>query len=152
MAPDARPMIRRVNHIGIIVDDLADARRWMKDVFGLSLQRTVALPEGDIHGEFYACGEVDIEVVEIGDPEMRRRRLGEGNRARVEHIAVEVDDLPGELARLAALGVRNHHPRAAPGREYAHDMDAGGNDRWSFLPIDSNDPGHAGDEKRFQVI
>ena len=110
MAPDARPMIRRVNHIGIIVDDLADARRWMKDVFGLSLQRTVALPEGDIHGEFYACGEVDIEVVEIGDPEMRRRRLGEGNRARVEHIAVEVDDLPGELARLAALGVRTTIP------------------------------------------
>ncbi len=106
MKPAASPMFRRVNHIGIIVADLAEARRWLTEVFGLSLSRSVDVPEGRIHGEFYPCGDIDIEVIEIGDPEVRRRRLGDGNRARIEHIAVEVDDLGASLAQLTALGAR----------------------------------------------
>jgi methylmalonyl-CoA/ethylmalonyl-CoA epimerase len=106
----ATPMFRRVNHIGIVVDNLAEARRWLTEAFGLSLGRSVELPEGKIRGEFYTCGEIDIEVIEIGDPEMRRQRLGDGRRARIEHIAVEVDDLGAALARLAPLGVRTTSP------------------------------------------
>ena len=98
-------MFRRVNHIGVVVKDLAEARRWLTEVFGLPLRRTVEVPEGQIRGEFYACGDIDIEILEIGDPETRRRRLGEGTPARIEHIAVEVDDLRASLAQLAAQGV-----------------------------------------------
>ena len=104
------PMIRRIDHIGVIVNDLAEARRWLVEIFGLPLQRTVELSDGRIRGEFYACGEVDIEVLEIGDPEMRSRRLGEGKQARIEHIAVEVDHLGDALARLAVHGVRTTSP------------------------------------------
>jgi methylmalonyl-CoA/ethylmalonyl-CoA epimerase len=103
-------MFRRVNHIGIVVNDLAEVRRWLTEVFGLSLSRTVDLPEGRIHGEFYPCGEIDIEVIEIGDPEVRRRRLGDGRQARIEHIAVEVDDLSASLSRLTSLGARTTTP------------------------------------------
>jgi len=110
VAPKSSPLFRRVNHIGVIVADLGEARRWLAEVFGLSLSRSVELPEAKIHGEFYPCGDIDIEIIEIGDPEGRRRRLGEGNRARIEHIAVEVDDLRAALARLAALGVRTTTP------------------------------------------
>ena len=80
------------------------------EIFGLPLQRTVELSDGRIREEFYACGEVDIEVLEIGDPEMRSRRLGEGKQARIEHIAVEVDHLGDALARLAVHGVRTTSP------------------------------------------
>ncbi len=103
-------MISRIDHIGVIVDDLADARRWLAEVFGLPLRRSVELSEGRIRGEFYACGDVDIEVIEVGDPEMRHRRLGDGKRARIEHIAVEVDNLSTALARLASFGVRTTSP------------------------------------------
>ncbi len=105
-----RSMFRRIDHVGVIVDDLDEARRWLTEVFGLPLRRSVDVPEGRIRGEFYACGDVDIEVIEIGDPEARRRRLGGGARARIEHIAVEVDDLCASLGRLAALGVRTTAP------------------------------------------
>ncbi len=104
------PMFRRIDHIGVIVDDLAEARRWLAEVFGLPLGRTVDLPEGKIRGEFYTCGGVDIEIIQIGDPEMRRRRLGDGTQARIEHIAVEVDDLNAALDHLAGLGVKTTAP------------------------------------------
>jgi len=103
-------MFRRVNHIGVVVEDLAEARRWLTEVFGLPLRRTVDVPEGHIRGEFYACGDVDIEVLEIGDAETRRRRLGESKPARIEHIAVEVENLRASLDQLAAQGVRTTSP------------------------------------------
>ncbi len=103
-------MFRRVNHIGIIVNDLAEVQRWLTEVFGLSVSRSVDLPEARIHGEFYPCGDIDIEVIEVGDPEARRRRLGDGKLARIEHIAVEVDDLVASLARLISLGARTTTP------------------------------------------
>jgi methylmalonyl-CoA/ethylmalonyl-CoA epimerase len=41
----------------------------------------------------------------------RRARLGEHQRARIEHIAIEVDDLDAMLHALEVLGVR---PQAPP--------------------------------------
>lgn len=99
-------MFTRLNHIGVIVENVGEARRWMTEVFGLRPSRSVDVPEGRIHGEFFDTGNAEIEFIEIGDPEQRRKRLGEGRRARIEHIAVEVDDLTAALAHLATLGVR----------------------------------------------
>jgi methylmalonyl-CoA/ethylmalonyl-CoA epimerase len=102
-------MFKRVNHIGVIVADLQEAGRWLGEAFGLPLDRTLELPDRGIRAAFYKCGEVDIEVIEISDPEARRQRLGEG-RARIEHIAVEVENIRAALAQLAVLGVRTNEP------------------------------------------
>jgi methylmalonyl-CoA/ethylmalonyl-CoA epimerase len=103
-------MFKRVDHIGVIVADLEEARRWLGEAFGLPLDRQLNFPDRGIRAAFYRCGGVDIEVIEISDPEARRERLGEGARARIEHIAVEVENLKTTLARLAALGVRTNAP------------------------------------------
>ncbi len=99
-------MFRRIDHIGVVVADLKEAGRWLGETFGLPLRRTLEFPDRGIRAAFYGCGGVDIEVIEITDPEARRQRLGEGERARIEHIAVEVGNLEAALAPLAALGVR----------------------------------------------
>jgi methylmalonyl-CoA/ethylmalonyl-CoA epimerase len=57
------------------------------------------------------CGDVSIEVIEIRDQEARLARLGEHQQARIEHIAIEVDDLEATLRALEALAVR---PKAPP--------------------------------------
>ena len=106
MTANLRPLFQRIDHVGVVVSDLKEARRWLKEVFGLPFHGSIEVPEGQIRGELYGCGDVDIEVIEVGEPEMRRRRLGNDKRARVEHIAVVVDDLNASLARLATLGVR----------------------------------------------
>lgn len=46
------------------------------------------------------------------DPELRAKRLGD-RTARIEHIAIEVEDLEAALETLEAIGVR---PNAAPRR------------------------------------
>ena len=104
-------MFKRVDHIGVIVADLEDAGRWLGEAFGLPLDRQLNFPDRGIRAAFYRCGDVDIEVIEVSDPDARRERLGEGARARIEHIAVEVENLQTTLAQLAALGVRTNAPQ-----------------------------------------
>lgn len=103
-------VVKRLDHVGVVVESLDEADRWLGKTFGLPVRRTAEVPEGHIRAVFYQCGDAQIEVLEIGDPEFRRRRLGDGVRARVEHIALEVDDLAEVMAVLAPLGVRTTAP------------------------------------------
>jgi methylmalonyl-CoA/ethylmalonyl-CoA epimerase len=100
--------VGRIDHIGVIVDDLADAERLLGE--GFELERTTTAERDDLKLAFFKCGDVSIEVIEILDPELRRERLGEGARARIEHIAFEVPDLERALTALAALGIAPNAP------------------------------------------
>jgi methylmalonyl-CoA/ethylmalonyl-CoA epimerase len=96
----------RIHHVGIAVADLASARRFVEDALGFHLETAVSLPETRVEAGFFSLGPgVQVELFELGDPETRARRLGEGNVGRLEHIAIEVDDI--ELAReqLRSAGV-----------------------------------------------
>jgi methylmalonyl-CoA/ethylmalonyl-CoA epimerase len=64
---------------------------------------------GRLRAAFYACGETQIEVIEVDEPGERARRLGDGT-ARVEHIAFEVDSLSTTLQALRGLGVQTTTP------------------------------------------
>lgn len=110
MAPVDRSLFQRIDHIGVIVADLGEQKRWLGEIFGLPVTREISLPETKLRASFFGCGDVDVEMIQIDDPDARRTRLGEGNRARIEHIAVMVDDIRAVLAKLAPLGVRTTDP------------------------------------------
>jgi catechol 2,3-dioxygenase-like lactoylglutathione lyase family enzyme len=103
--------LERIDHIGVIVDDLDEAARTLRDVLGLAEGDRVE--RDDLRSMFFACGDTEIELVEVLDAEQRRARLGDGE-ARIEHIAFEVDELDAVHAALDALGVKaKAPPRAA---------------------------------------
>jgi len=96
-------MLKQVDHVGIIVDDIKEARKFLTQV-GMEHQRDLDYPER-LHASFYQCGQIQIEVIEITEPYERERRLG-GAKARIEHIAFEVDDLAEVMTFFASLGVK----------------------------------------------
>jgi catechol 2,3-dioxygenase-like lactoylglutathione lyase family enzyme len=95
-------MLKRIDHVGVIVDSLEEAKRFLSSL-GMEFDRDLELPDR-LRASFYRCGEVQVEVIEITEPIERMQRLG-GDRARVEHIALEVDDLAATLQAFGALGV-----------------------------------------------
>jgi methylmalonyl-CoA/ethylmalonyl-CoA epimerase len=101
--PHDGQVLKRIDHVGVIVDDLAQAKSFLADM-GMRFDRDLVIP-GRLRAAFYACGETQIEVIEIDEPEERARRLGD-DTARVEHIALEVDSLSATLQALQGLGVR----------------------------------------------
>jgi methylmalonyl-CoA/ethylmalonyl-CoA epimerase len=103
----------RLDHVGVVVDDLDEASRFLEQAFGLLPGREVR--RADVRAVFFRCGQVEIEMIEVLDPQERERRLGGGGSARIEHVAVEVADLDEALDRQAGLGVRPiGSPRATP--------------------------------------
>jgi len=98
-------MLKRIDHVGIVVDDLDAASSLLRDVLGMTFVRSVEIPERQLHAVFYRCGDTNIELIQLDDPEARAKRLGTGP-ARVEHIAIEVDGTIEEAQpRLAEAGV-----------------------------------------------
>lgn len=100
-----RRLFKRIHHIGVVVDDLEQADRFLSDTLGLPLVRSINVEGRRDRCRFFRCGETDIEVIEVTDPEERARRLGVGVSARIEHIALEVDHLDTAIGYLTASGV-----------------------------------------------
>lgn len=105
------PLFKRIDHIGVIVADLGEQKKWLGEVFGLPVTREINIAETKLRAAFYGVSGVDVEVIQLDDPEARRKRLGEGgHRARIEHIAVEVSSIAEALKTLAPLGVKTTEP------------------------------------------
>jgi methylmalonyl-CoA/ethylmalonyl-CoA epimerase len=99
-------VVKRIDHIGVVVDDLGEARSFLA---GLGLQFDHGFDLGRVEAAFYRLGDVMIEVVEPRTPEERARRLGDAT-ARIEHIAFEVDDLAEAVAAFGRLGIETTRP------------------------------------------
>jgi methylmalonyl-CoA/ethylmalonyl-CoA epimerase len=100
-------MIKRFDHVGVIVDDLDEAARLL---VALGLEPGETIDREDLRVAFFACGNAKVEIIEPLDSDLRAQRLGEGNRARIEHIAFEVGDLGAALTALGVLGVEPNAP------------------------------------------
>lgn len=105
--------LKRLDHIGVIVADLEAASAMLEGTLGL--ERTHGITRPDLRAAFFRCGDASVELIEIIDPDQHRTRLGEGQKARIEHIAFEVDDLQGTITALEALGISSTAPPRSSG-------------------------------------
>jgi methylmalonyl-CoA/ethylmalonyl-CoA epimerase len=98
-------VINRLNHVGVVVADLQEAKRFLGEVLGLELVLERDVPAKRRSTAYFAAGGVEIELIEDLDTEAKARTLG-GAAAVIEHISFDVDDLARTVESLAANGVR----------------------------------------------
>ena len=104
--------LRGLDHVGIIVERLDDAMTLFSRGLGMSQHDIIELP--GIRTVFLRAGRNTLlELTEFTDPGLRAGRLAEGEQARIDHLAFEVDDLEGTLAELHALGIETSTSSAA---------------------------------------
>jgi catechol 2,3-dioxygenase-like lactoylglutathione lyase family enzyme len=100
---------KRIDHVGVVVNDLDAATQLLHEVFGVVPDRSIE--REDLKARFFAIGDGSIELLDVREPEARRARLGdESVKARIEHIAIEVEDLDQTLKLLTALGIETTGP------------------------------------------
>lgn len=102
-------MFGAFEHIGYIVRDLDAAVAQSREVYGLPVARTLALPQFAITAAFLGEGTGALEIFTIADPEVLDARLGAEQR-RIDHVAFRVEDLDGLAATLRAGGARFSGP------------------------------------------
>jgi methylmalonyl-CoA/ethylmalonyl-CoA epimerase len=95
----------RLHHVGIVVGDLeAAAARYAALGFGPG--ERFAVPEQKIEAVLFRAGDGYVELISPTDPDGPIARFHARRGDTVHHVAYQVEDVAGELARLAAAGVR----------------------------------------------
>jgi catechol 2,3-dioxygenase-like lactoylglutathione lyase family enzyme/uncharacterized protein YunC (DUF1805 family) len=108
-APQAAPpaagiRVKSIDHVTLVVKDLARSRRFYVDVLGM---REVPRPAFSFAGSWYQAGATQIHLIlEFEGSGPAGNLLPENRRSsRTQHIAFAVDDAEAALARLRELQV-----------------------------------------------
>lgn len=99
-------MLKKISHIGIAVNSLAEAIPFYRDNLGMALQGVEEVAEQKVKVAMLAIGESKIELLEPTAPDSPVARFLEKNGAGVHHLAYEVEDIEAAIARLEREGAR----------------------------------------------
>jgi methylmalonyl-CoA/ethylmalonyl-CoA epimerase len=124
-------MIRRVDHIGIAVDNLEKRLPFWAEALGLAVSAIETVESEQVKVAFLPVGDSRIELLEATSPESPIARHLDRRGPGVHHVTFEVADLDATLAALrkadveilgdgAREGAGGHrvaflHPRSAGG-------------------------------------
>jgi methylmalonyl-CoA epimerase len=109
-------MITKIHHIGIVVKSLDDTMKVYNKVLGKGPESQHEIPAARIKIANFKVGETTLEFLEAAPGSALADFIaarGEG----LHHIAVEVDDIKGELKKLSAAGVTLQDKEPKPGPE-----------------------------------
>lgn len=106
-------MIKRIDHLAIVVESIEGALGFWRDALGLPVARTETNAREQVEIAFLPAGESEIELLEPTEPDSGIGRHLARRGPGMHHVCVEVDDIEAALARLAAYGVEliNETPR-----------------------------------------
>lgn len=98
-------MIKKVDHIAVLVPDLEEAKSFWVDALGLELERVESVPEESVDIAFLPVGDSEIELLQPTDPESGVAKYLAKKGAGMHHLCFEVDDIEAVLDRLRAAKV-----------------------------------------------
>jgi methylmalonyl-CoA/ethylmalonyl-CoA epimerase len=99
-------MFDRIDHIGIVVNNIDDALETYCNQLGFTLLERVEIPEQLVEAAFLDAHNGTIELIAPTDSESGTARYLANRGEGVHHICFEVEDLDAALATLAAQHVR----------------------------------------------
>lgn len=125
------PIIKAINHVAVVVDDMEKSLAFWRDALGIELHDLRDVPAEKSQVAFLPLAGAEVELVmpttdDSGIAKYLAKR-GQG----MHHLCLEVDDIEGMLAQLKARNIRliNEAPRtSADGKKYAfiHPESTGG--------------------------
>jgi methylmalonyl-CoA/ethylmalonyl-CoA epimerase len=100
-------MIDRLNHVAIVVPDLAAASAVYRQVLGARTSEPQVLPRHGVTVVFVELGNTRIELIEpLGDASPVRAFLDRNPSGGMHHVCYEVDDIVAARDRLRTAGAR----------------------------------------------
>jgi methylmalonyl-CoA/ethylmalonyl-CoA epimerase len=100
-------MIGRLNHVAIVVPNLAAASRLYRQSLGARASEPQPLPDHGVTVVFVDLPNTRIELLEpLGDASPVRGFLERNPAGGMHHLCYEVDDIIGARDRLRAEGAR----------------------------------------------
>jgi methylmalonyl-CoA/ethylmalonyl-CoA epimerase len=116
------PVIKRIDHVAVLVDDMDKTLAFWQDALGLQVTHVEDVPAEKSRVAFLPVAGSEIELVQPTTSDSGLARYLEKRGAGMHHICLEVDDLAGMLAQLKEKGIQLINETPMPGsggRQYA---------------------------------
>jgi len=109
------PRVIKIDHIGLAVESISQDLEIFSEGLGLELQGTENVGTDGVVAAFLPVGESRLELLEPMEQEGPVRKFLQNRGQGVHHVCLEVEDLPGLLARLRERGVELIDDQPRPG-------------------------------------
>jgi len=98
-------MITRIDHVAILLPELADGTSFWVDALGLPLEKIEEIPEQQVKIALISVGDSHIELLEPTDDASGVAGYLQKHGPGLHHICLEVDDIDETIARLKEANV-----------------------------------------------
>ena len=98
-------MIRRIHHAGIVVERLATAYEFYRNVLGLPLLREADIADQGVRAALLSAGDSEIELLEPTRAGTGVARFLEKRGEGLHHVCFDTPDVGGQLKDLAGRGI-----------------------------------------------
>ena len=98
-------MIKRLNHVGIVVHDLDATLKIYERIFGLKPATVRTGMEGKARFAFVPVGDGEIELIQPLDPALPLSEFLETHGQGLHHITLSTDNIESEVDRMRKVGV-----------------------------------------------
>lgn len=99
-------MLKKFDHIGVVVEDLEKATGELSRYFSLEYEERMDIKDAGIRIAFYPLGGGQLEIIEFQKPMENVDPLVLKPRAGVQHIAFQVEDFDKTLDELTNRGLK----------------------------------------------
>src|SRR5690554_6595760 len=99
-------MFKKIDHLGIAVENLQEAVHLYRDVLGLDYAGEEVVAEQKVRTAFFPVGESSLELLEPTDPESPIAKFLAKRGPGIHHIALRVDDIAQAIEEMKAKGMR----------------------------------------------
>jgi methylmalonyl-CoA/ethylmalonyl-CoA epimerase len=109
-------MLKKIDHIAVVVKDLKAAAKNYKDMFGFKEVEKMDGPGGEFASIMMACGDIRIELFQpLKDGSFKRFLEEKGGG--LHHVSFLTDDVVKEAKAIKAQGkkLQNEEPMQLPG-------------------------------------
>ena len=109
--------ILRVDHIGIAINNIDEAKQLYHDLLGLNHAGSETVAEQKVTTAFFPVGDTEVELLESTAPDGPVAKFIEKKGEGVHHIAFRVDNVEAALEELKAKGIKliDEKPRKGAG-------------------------------------
>ena len=123
-------MIGRLDHVGIAVTSIEEARRFY-EALGLAIDQIEEVPQEGVRVAMIRLGETRIELLESTRPDSALAKFLERRGPGIHHLCFASDEVRGDDARLRAAGMEVLRPEPTRGAgncwvQFVHPKSAGG--------------------------
>lgn len=96
--------LKKINHVGVVVSNLQDALITYSKGLGMKVERIVEISDVQLKIGVLKIGEVEVELLEYGNPELPIAKSLRADRPGLNHICYEVEAFDKTMEKMKENG------------------------------------------------